>query len=154
MAEIEKFKVIRWILYLVMMFNSYLLHQNISNNLKFTIAEKVWCPAFGSNSRCDVALLHSIIGIISGLGLFLMGVLDDDIKKKKLFNENETILCLIQVPIWIGFFINILQWTREMETSAYEINFIYVSIIVNVILLVGSAIVSHIEKGVRISREN
>ncbi|ABW98267.1 hypothetical protein HAN_3g465 (nucleomorph) [Hemiselmis andersenii] len=154
MAEIAKFKVIRWILYLAMMFNSYMLNQNISNNLKFIIGEKVWCPAFGSNARCDVALLHSIIGIISGASLFLMGILDDDTKKLKFFNKNESILCLIQVPIWIGFFINIFQWTKEMETSAFEINCIYISILANISFLICSGIVSYIEKGVRISREN
>jgi len=154
MAEIEKFKVIRWIIYLAIIFNSYMMHQNISNNLKFTVGGKIWCPGFGSNARCDVALLHCIYGMISGFGLFWMGVLDDLKKKLKLFYENESILCLIQVPIWIGFFINIMQWTKEMETSAWEIDCIYICILVNIALLIGSAIVSYIEKGVRVSRQN
>jgi hypothetical protein len=153
MVEIEKFKVIRWIFYLAISFNSYMSHQNISNNLKFMIGEKIWCPGFGSNARCEVALLHTMFGIISGLGLFFFGILGDDLKKAKFFIENESTLCFLQIPIWISFSINIFQWTREMETSAFEINCIYVSIIVNISLLLASGIVSYIEKGVKISRE-
>mmetsp|Transcript_26601 Transcript_26601/g.51848 ORF Transcript_26601/g.51848 Transcript_26601/m.51848 type:complete len:157 (-) Transcript_26601:47-517(-) len=156
MAEIEKYKVIRWILYIAMMINSYMLHQNISNNLRFTIAKKVWCPAFGANMRCDEAIIFSIVGMFSGLGLFLLGVFETDEKTKKLkfFHDNEPSLCLIQVPLWIGLFFEILSWTKEEETAAFEINCIYVCIALNIILLIGSAIVSYIEKEVKNSREN
>jgi len=155
MNEIAKFNVLRWLCYLGVIFFSFLINRNISNNLKFKIGSKIWCPAFGDVTRCNLAILVSSMGFFSGFGLLLLGV-SADFEEKSFFKfiyRSEPLFSLIQVPVWLGLLRSLTLWTKEVDSLGWEIWSIYLYIIINVLFLTISAILCRIEKNVRASHK-
>jgi len=155
MNEIAKYNVLRWLCYLGVIFFSFLINRNISNNLRFKIGSKIWCPAFGDVARCNLAILVSSMGFFSGFGLLLLAV-SADYEEGSFFRfiyRSEPIFSLIQVPVWLGLFRSLTLWTKEVETLGWEIWSLYFYIIINVLFLIISAILCRIEKNVRASHK-
>lgn len=156
MNDIAKYDVLKWICYLGIILSSYLLKQNISSNLKFIIANKVWCPAFGGTAKCNLAILISGMGVCSGFGLLLIGVLSDNEEKSliRFLYKSEPILSLAQIPVWLGLIKNFTLWTKEVEIPGWEIWCLYLYSIINILLLISSVILCLVQKNVVSSRRN
>ena len=165
MNSVEKYNIIKWILYLGIIFSSFMLRRNITNNLKFAIKDTLWCPAFGNTARCDLAILTGSFGIFAGFGLLLMSVHSSINKNASFFlgayNEKEPIFCLLQIPIWICAAKTFLSWTEDVMdpkkcdcTPGWEIWCVYVYIILNMLFLYWAAMLSYVQKNVRESNKD
>lgn len=150
-----KYNVLRWVCYLGTIFFSFLINRNISNNLRFKIGSKIWCPAFGDVSRCNLAILISSMGFFSGFGLLLLGVLSDFEEKSfiRFIYQSEPVFSLLQIPVWLGLCRSLILWTKEVDSLGWEIASLYFYIIINILFLLVSAILFRIEKNVRTSHK-
>jgi hypothetical protein len=155
MVYIEKYKVLRWVVYLVIIINSILLTHTIMDNLRFTIVGKVFCPVFGTVRRCDISIFAGTLAIVSGIILLVLGVLSttEEKKRRQFFYKSEVRMCLLQIPIWICFLISFITWSREVGASAPELTLVFICSLINIGLYSMAVIISSTETGVRDSME-
>ncbi|AFP65498.1 hypothetical protein CMESO_331 (nucleomorph) [Chroomonas mesostigmatica CCMP1168] len=145
----KKFKFTRFLIYSIFVFNAYQLKFYLSNNIRFTVMNRIWCPAFGTTERCDIAIRVSFVGILFGifmLSTVFFSLLDKKERLKKIYRF-EIQFIILQFILWLALAFVIFRWNREIGAKGNDIFKIYLHILKAILLLsIGMWIVSHEEK--------
>ena len=107
--------------FISIIFNSLLIIFNINNNLKFSISELVFCPAFGSVNRCDFISILSFICILSCLICIAELVLKNkNTKLVIILRKNKIFLIKIYILLWIILVFLLFKWSKQVEADFFE----------------------------------
>ena len=114
MAYLKKITVLKWIVYSLITFNSLIMYMDINENYTIRILGSVFCPAFGSNWRCEILSMVGIYGFFCGLILLMTGVIGTKKKTKLLnnLNKTESISCFFHTIVFIFFLGHSMSWRR------------------------------------------
>jgi hypothetical protein len=95
----------------------------ITNNFKFSILNKIFCPVFGSVLRCNLALYASWYGFCSALILLILGIFSS-IEDKKLSYKQEKRICFLESILWISFLLICKNWVLDArDKEVWEKNY-------------------------------
>jgi len=137
MAELSKNTVLRWIIYLGSIIVSLIMWRDIENNFKFPINNFMWCPGFGSVTRCNnitkackITITASIACLFSSFfctlydGFFL-----------SMVSRFETGVCIVILGMQVGLFCYMIKWIFQtgailIGESEFLVLFCYVIMLI------------------------
>jgi len=119
MTYLSKTTIIKWLIYSGIILNSLIMFFDIRDNYTIRIVGSVFCPAFGSNWRCEILSMVGIFGVLSGLIMISVGIIATSKKNNiiKSIYKTESILCLIQSFIFSIFLGNSITWMNEVHSA-------------------------------------
>ena len=119
MAYLKKITVLKWIVYSLITFNCLIMYMDINENYTIRILGSVFCPAFGSNWRCEILSMVGIYGFFCGLILLMTGVIGTKKKTKLLnnLNKTESISCFFHTIVFIFFLGHSMSWMKDVHSQ-------------------------------------
>jgi len=117
-----KFTLLKWGIYLGETYTSAQVFGTIYDKLRFTIADKTYCWAYGSVSKCNYGVQMSFLGLLISLYTLTMSVFMCYIEVPDIMIFREIDLCAWKLGLWLIVGRQLDKWFVNKFSKKYGVD--------------------------------